>query len=78
MPAGAARVAEPTKVEIRTETITLGDFLKWARAAASGGEAKRLIASGDVRVNGAVEARRGRTLRRGDRVEVGRARYEVA
>ncbi len=51
--------------------ITLGQFLKVARLASSGGEAKNLIALGVVRVNGEAEQRRGRKLARGDVVETG-------
>ncbi len=51
--------------------ITLGQALKAANVAGTGGEAKVLIQAGEVRVNGEVETRRGRKLRRGDVVEVG-------
>ncbi|MFN3334935.1 MAG: RNA-binding S4 domain-containing protein [Caldilinea sp.] len=53
------------------ETIKLEQFLKLAQVAATGGQAKVIIQSGLVRVNGLVETRRGRKLRPGDRVEVG-------
>ncbi len=53
------------------ETIKLEQFLKLAQVAATGGQAKVIIQSGQVRVNGLVETRRGRKLRPGDRVEVG-------
>ena len=52
------------------ETIKLEQFLKLAEVAATGGQAKVLIQSGAVRVNGLVEMRRGRKLRPGDRVVV--------
>lgn len=42
--------------------ITLGQFLKLAGLASTGGEAKRLIISGHVTVNGQAEFRRGRHL----------------
>lgn len=53
------------------ETIKLEQFLKLAQVTATGGQAKALIQSGQVRVNGLVETRRGRKLRPGDRVEIG-------
>lgn len=53
------------------ETIKLEQFLKLAQVAPTGGQAKLLIQSGQVRVNGVVETRRGRKLRSGDCVEVG-------
>ncbi len=56
---------------IRGEMIRLGQLLKLAGAADDGAHAKALIAAGDVRVDGAVESRRGRQLRDGNRVEVG-------
>jgi ribosome-associated protein len=57
--------------------ITLGQALKASNLAGSGGEAKVLIQSGEVRVNGEVETHRGRKLRAGDVVEVGGERLEV-
>lgn len=57
--------------------ITLGQALKVANVVGSGGEAKVLIQTGEVRVNGEVETRRGLKLREGDVVEVGGERMEV-
>ncbi len=65
------------RVPIRTASIELGAFLKWAQAVQSGGQAKALIQSGRIRVNGALERRRSRTLVPGDRVEVGARTLEV-
>ncbi|NPV53136.1 MAG: RNA-binding S4 domain-containing protein [Firmicutes bacterium] len=58
------------EVEIHTNNIKLDQFLKWACVAFTGGEAKRMVARGIVRVNGAIEQRRGRTLVPGDVVDV--------
>jgi len=58
-------------------SIRLDDALKLAGAAATGGSAKVLIQSGQVSVNGAVETRRKRRLRRGDVIEVGGERFEL-
>ena len=52
------------------QTIKLDQFLKLADLVQSGGEAKHLIQSGAVRVNGKVETRRGRKLRAGDVVAI--------
>jgi ribosome-associated protein len=60
----------PRDVEIRGDTIRLGQVLKLAGIAASGGEARALVAEGRVTVNGEVERRRGRQLRPGDEVAV--------
>jgi ribosome-associated protein len=54
------------EVEIRGDTIRLGQLLKVAGVVDSGGEAKTLIADGRVSVNGEVETRRGRQLHAGD------------
>ena len=57
--------------------ITLGQALKAANLVGSGGEAKVVIQSGEVLVNGEVETRRGRRLEEGDVVEVGDEWLEV-
>lgn len=54
------------EVEIRDDSIKLGQFLKLANLAETGGEAKNLIAEGRIRVNGEVDTRRGKVLRDGD------------
>jgi ribosome-associated protein len=48
--------------------IKLDQFLKLVGIAQTGGEAKLLIQGGEVRVNGAIETRRGRKLVEGDRI----------
>jgi ribosome-associated protein len=57
------------EIEISTETIRLGQFLKLSNLVDSGSDAKFLLAGGEVSVNGEVETRRGRQLRAGDVVE---------
>ena len=59
------------EIEVRDESIRLGQLLKLAGIAGTGGEAKALLADGAVTVNGEAEARRGRQLRTGDVVTVG-------
>ena len=54
------------EVPVRDETIRLGQLLKLAGVVGSGAEAKELLATGAVTVNGRPEERRGRQLRRGD------------
>jgi ribosome-associated protein len=58
------------RVDIRTPDIHLDALLKFAGVASTGGEAKLLVRSGRVRVNGAAEMRRGHLVRPGDIVEV--------
>lgn len=50
--------------------IQLDQFLKLKNVVQSGGEAKHVIQSGLVKVNGEVETRRGRKLAVGDLVEI--------
>ena len=65
-------------VSIREDTIRLGQALKLAGLAGSGGEARALIEDGAVTVNGEVERRRGRQLRRGDVVAMGGEAIRIA
>ncbi len=48
--------------------MKLDQFLKWQNLVFSGGEAKILIKSGYVKVNGEIETRRGRKLNKGDKI----------
>ena len=48
--------------------MKLDQFLKWKNLVSSGGEAKILIKSGTVKVNDVIETRRGRKLKKGDRI----------
>lgn len=59
------------------ETIRLDQFLKLAHVVQSGGEAKVLIQSGKISVNGELETRRGRKLRNGDRVTAHGEEYVI-
>ena len=56
------------RFQIRGDTIRLGQLLKLAGIADSGGEARALVERGVVRVNGEVETRRGRQLHPGDEI----------
>ena len=56
-------------MEIRDETIRLGQLLKLAGIAEHGADAKAMLEAGEVRVNDMVETRRGRQLAVGDRIE---------
>jgi ribosome-associated protein len=58
-------------IEIRGDMIRLGQLLKLSGLADTGGDARALVAQGEVAVNGDVETRRGRQLHRGDVVAVG-------
>jgi ribosome-associated protein len=57
-------------IEIRTPTIRVDALLKFAGLAGTGGEAKQLIQTGRVRVNGEIETHRSHALSPGDRLEL--------
>ncbi|WP_173918073.1 S4 domain-containing protein YaaA [Halobacillus sp. Marseille-Q1614] len=58
------------RIEINTEYIPLGQFLKLSNIVESGGMVKIFLAEFDVYVNGEREQRRGRKLYLGDVVEI--------
>ena len=60
---------EIEEVVINTEFIKLDQLLKWANFTGSGVEAKMFIQNGEVKVNNAVETRRGKKIYDGDVVE---------
>jgi ribosome-associated protein len=64
-------------MNINGEFIKLDSFLKAVNAVSSGGEAKMLIQDGHVKVNGELELRRGRKLRHGDMVVLGKNDFLV-
>lgn len=57
-------------MKITTSYITLGQLLKFAGIAGSGGDIKYLLNETDITVNKEVERRRGRKLYPGDVVIV--------
>ncbi len=65
-------MAEPARltVQVGDRPINLTQVLKLANCVQSGGEAKILIASGQVCVNGEIEARKRRQLKAGDIVAI--------
>ncbi|PIP43280.1 MAG: RNA-binding protein [Deltaproteobacteria bacterium CG23_combo_of_CG06-09_8_20_14_all_60_8] len=63
---------------VATGTIRLGQLLKLAGLVDTGGEAKLRVQNGEVRVNGAVDTRRGRQLAPGDLVEMAGIVVQVA
>ena len=61
------------EIIIKTETIKLEQFLKWANIVQTGGE------DGEVLVNGEIDTRRGKQLKQGDLVEVkGHGIFKIA
>ncbi|MGG3469130.1 S4 domain-containing protein YaaA [Neobacillus pocheonensis] len=60
----------PEKINLNTEFITLGQFLKVADVIQSGGMAKWFLSEHEVLINGEQDQRRGRKLRAGDKVQI--------
>ncbi len=58
-------------VEITKEPVELYKLLKFEGLVASGGEAKFLIAEGNVLVNGQIETRKRKKIVSGDIIEFG-------
>jgi ribosome-associated protein len=63
--------------DVAIPQIKLDQFLKLKGIADTGGQAKVLIQSGSIQVNGVVETRRGRKLRSGDQVSLGNQHLQV-
>jgi len=57
--------------------MKLDQFLKFIQIAQTGGEAKFIIKSGKISVNGIVEKRRGRKLNDGDQIIFANETYIV-
>ncbi|MFS8629806.1 MAG: S4 domain-containing protein YaaA [Bacillales bacterium] len=60
----------PKFIQIHSDYITLGQFLKLADIIDSGGMAKWFLQDHPVFVNGEEDRRRGRKLRHGDKIEI--------
>ena len=65
------------KVVIKTEYIKLDQFLKYTGICNMGSDAKLLVSSGEVRVNGLEEKQRGKKLKKGDIIEAEGKRYII-
>lgn len=65
------------KIVLREDFIKLGQALKAAGLVESGVEAKDVITSGLVKVNGKVEIQRGKKLYNGDSVEYNNEIIEI-
>lgn len=59
-----------TNIKIKTEYITLGQFLKFANIAPSGGMVKAILQDYKISVNDLAENRRGKKLYPGDKISV--------
>lgn len=65
------------QINITTEYITLGQFLKLSRIISNGGDAKIFLMTTPVYVNEELEQRRGKKLRDGDVVKVNGKEYQI-
>lgn len=59
------------------EYIELKNLVKVMSYVNSGGEAKVIIQGGEVQVNGETELRRGKKLRKGDKIEIQDDQIEI-
>ncbi len=57
--------------------MKLDQFLKYSSIVQTGGEAKLIIRTGKISVNGIVETRRGRKLNDGDKILFNNETYIV-
>ena len=65
------------KIEITQEPTELYKILKFENLVASGGEAKFVINSGEVRLNGEVETRKRKQIVAGDTIAFGGQTYTI-
>lgn len=68
------KVAE---IEITSEFITLGQFIKFVDLIHSGGEAKTFLKNEPVMINDEQDNRRGRKLRNDDIIEIRGKTYQI-
>jgi ribosome-associated protein len=60
-------------IPLQGDHITLAQAVKAVGLAGSGGQAKHLVRSGAIMVNGQVETQPGRKLHAGDTIQAGEA-----
>lgn len=68
---------EKQTVNIKTEFIKLDSLLKYAGLAVTGGQAKQLVETRAITVNGDPVSQRGKKIRPGDKVNVAGKVIEV-
>ena len=64
-------------IEVRDDGIRLGQLLKLAGFVDNGSDVRPLLAEGGVSVDGRVETRRGRQLKKGDVVALGEQKVRL-
>jgi ribosome-associated protein len=65
------------EVELSKEPVELYKILKFEGLVASGGEAKMVIAEGQVVLNGEVETRKRKKIVAGDIIEFGEEKLKI-
>ncbi|PCJ92925.1 MAG: RNA-binding protein [Porticoccaceae bacterium] len=65
------------EVEINKEPVELYKILKFEGMVGSGGEAKMVVAGGQVLVNGEVETRKRKKIVAGDIIEFGDEKIQI-
>ncbi len=65
------------KIRITSESINLGQFLKFSGIISNGGEAKNFLENNDVKVNNIEEKRRGKKLFSGDIIEINGSKFSI-
>lgn len=66
-----------TKITIKTEYITLSQFLKLSNIIQSGGEAKLFIINNNIFVNGEMEKRKGKKLYKNDHIQISNKEFVI-
>jgi ribosome-associated protein len=62
-------MVEIIQIQLKDEYVRLCDLLKLAHIASSGGQGKRMVAAGEVTVDGQPESRKTAKIRGGQQVE---------
>lgn len=65
------------EIYIKTDFIKLDSFLKLCGEAATGGEAKKLILNGSVKISGEICYQRGKKISSGIEICVNENEYKV-
>ena len=66
-----------TEITLSRQPVELYKILKFKGLVSSGGEARQVIANGQVKVNGTVELRKRNKIVDGDRIEFEQQHYTI-
>lgn len=62
---------------LKTEYITLGQFIKIIGLISSGGEIKSFLLNNNIQINNIKENRRGKKIYKGDLININNKEYEI-